>query len=275
MAGVILVLCDGLGDAPARSHMGFMEHLVEEGRATRFTSRAARPTNSRPNYETLHTGVSPAIHGVTSNLVVRRSERPNTFSLAAARGLSTAASAHSWMSELYVATPFDVHSHMEVISDTGPIHHGRFYIGDNTPDVDVFARAATLVSLYQPDYLLVHPMAVDNAGHEHGGASGEYAAAVSHQDELLATTIPAWTAHGYTVLVTGDHGHKPEGGHGGNSRDEVETPLYVASGTPGRGDTNVTVNHTQIAPAIWGRLGLIDTPQDVSAANGLLTGLTG
>lgn len=265
-AGVVLVMCDGLGDRPARLHMGFMEHLVEERQATRYTSVAARPTNSRPNYETLHTGVPPSVHGVTSNYISRRSHRPNTFSLAAEAGMTTAASAYSWISELYVEAPFDPHAHMEVIDPAGPIHHGRFYFLDETHDVEVFARAATLVAKYQPTYLLVHPMEVDHAGHEHGGQSHEYAEAVGVQDEMLATIVPGWIARGYTVLVTADHGHKPTGGHGGTSQDETLTPLYVASPQGGRGNTKQTVDHTQIAPTIWRLLGLDGTPSDAGEA---------
>jgi predicted AlkP superfamily pyrophosphatase or phosphodiesterase len=264
-AGVVLVMCDGLGDRPARLHMGFMEHLVEEGHATRYTSLAARPTNSRPNYETLHTGVGPSVHGVTSNYISRRSHRANTFSLESAAGLSTAASAYSWISELYVAAPFDPNAHMEVIDPSGPIHHGRFYFLDETPDAEVFARAATLVSRYAPSYLLVHPMAVDHAGHTHGGLSHEYAAAVGVQDELLATLVPGWVAAGYTVIVTADHGHKPSGGHGGTSEDETRTPLYVVAPGGGAGDTEQTVEHTRVAPTIWRLLGLSGTPVDAGA----------
>lgn len=260
---VVLVVCDGLGDRPARLHMGFMEHLVEERRATRYTSLAARPTNSRPNYETLHTGVSPSVHGITSNFVTRRSTRPNTFSLVAAAGLTTAASAYSWMSELYISAPFDPHTDMDSTDPDADIHHGRFYFVDETPDAEVFARGATLASRYQPDYLLIHPMGIDNAGHLHGGASHQYAETVGAQDDMLATVVPAWIAAGYTVLVTADHGHKPAGGHGGTSSDEVDTPLYVVSAEGGAGDTGESVDHTQIAPTIWWLLGLTDIPDDV------------
>jgi predicted AlkP superfamily pyrophosphatase or phosphodiesterase len=263
MGRVILVLSDGLGDTAARRHMGFLEHWVQEGRATRMVSRAAIPTNSRPNYETLHTGVSPAVHGITSNLVNRASHRPNTFSLAAEAGMTTAAVAYSWFSELYVRSPFDPSTDMEVADPAGTIHQGRFYFLDEHPDEDVFARAATLVVRYQPDYLLVHPMGADIAGHASGGASAAYASAIEKQDAILATAIPLWTALGYSVIVTSDHGHRSEGGHGGTEAEVVNTPLYLVpvSGT-GQGDLGVTVSHTRIAPTIWTALGLGTVPAD-------------
>ncbi len=265
MGRVILVLCDGLGDAAARLHMGYLEHLVEERSATRMTSRAAIPTNSRPNYETLHTGVGPLVHGITSNLVVRTSHRPNTFSLSAAAGLRTAAVAYSWVSELYVRAPFDPATDMEISSPSGPIHEGRFYFSDDQPDEDVFARGATLVSRHLPDYLLIHPMGCDNAGHENGGRSAEYAKVIERQDAILATAIPMWRAAGYTVVVTSDHGHRDEGGHGGTGHEVVHTPLYViAPDGEGAGDTGQTVSHVSLAPTIWSILGLADRPADAA-----------
>ncbi len=263
MTPVVLVLSDGLGDAAARLHMGYLEHLVEEGRATRFTSRAARPTNSRPNYETLHTGVVPAVHGVTSNLVVRESNRPNTFSLAAAAALVTAASAYSWVSELYVRAPFDPKTDMEVSDTGGDLHYGRFYFSDDEPDEEVFARATTLAFRYVPDYLLVHPMGCDHAGHAHGGSSHPYGQAIALQDAILAAVVPGWNAAGYTVVVTADHGHLGSGGHGGTADEVVNTPLYIvpASGD-GLGDTGETVDHTRVAPTIWRTLGIADPPPD-------------
>jgi hypothetical protein len=184
----------------------------------------------------------------------------NTFSLAAAAGLITAASAYSWFSELYIASPFNPLTDMETSDPNGPINHGRFYFSDHEPDREVIARAATLVHTYQPGYLLVHPMGVDHAGHSHGGRSSEYAAAVRQQDELLATVLPAWIGAGYTVVVTSDHGHLAEGGHGGTEDDVVSTPLYVMTPEGGRGDTGRTVPNTAVAPGIWARLGVGGDP---------------
>ncbi len=264
---MIFVLVDGLGDEPARRHMGFMEHLVAERRATRFTSRASLPTNSRPNYETLHTGVAPVTHGITSNLHQMRSARPNTFSLAAAAGRRTAAVAYSWVSELYVRAPFHPATDMETSDPSGHIHEGRFYFTDEYPDEEVYARAATVVSRFQPDYLLVHPMGCDIAGHAEGAASTRYAATVGRHDTILAGAVPGWLGLGYTVVVGSDHGHRHDGGHGGTEPEVVNTPLYVIpADRVGRGDTGAVVDHPQIAPTIWELMRLAGAPGDVARA---------
>src|SRR3972149_4577294 len=106
MGNVIMVVSDALRDDTAAQQMGYLQHLVEAGKATRYTVVAELPTMSRPLYETLHTGVPVSVHGVTNNRVVRRSSMPNVFEEAVRRGRTTGASAYWWFSELYNRVPF-------------------------------------------------------------------------------------------------------------------------------------------------------------------------
>ena len=263
---VVLVLCDGLGDAVARSRMGYLEHLTESGLASRFVSRAALPTASRINYETIDTGLLPHAHGITSNHVVRLSSSPNLFTLASGAGLKTAAVALFFISELYHKSPYDPLVDTEYDDPSSPIQHGRFYLQLDQPDGEVIWGGVALSKRFAPDYLLVHPLGVDHAGHEHARDSTAYRNAVRKQDDYLAVAIPQWQEAGYAVLVIGDHGHNADKDHGGTSDEERYVPLYAIPLTgDGRGDTGETVDHTQIAPTICGLLGL-DTPDTMTAA---------
>jgi predicted AlkP superfamily pyrophosphatase or phosphodiesterase len=253
---VVLVILDGVGDDVARDRMGYMEHLAEEGVAGRFTSRAALPTVSRPNYETIHTGVRPHVHGIVSNLNTRVSTLPNIFSLSREAGLTTAAVAFHWVSELYHRAPFDPFVDLEYDDPDSDINHGRFYFKPGQPDRDVIWGGVALSKRFAPDYLLVHALGADHAGHTHGGHSVEYRAAVAGQDYDLAIAIPHWRDAGYTVLVTADHGHNSED-HGGTSEEERNVPLYAVPPTDrevaAAGDI---LEQTQIAPTICELLGL-------------------
>jgi predicted AlkP superfamily pyrophosphatase or phosphodiesterase len=60
---VILIVSDALRDDTAAQQMGYLPHLVEEEKATRYTVIAEMPTMSRPMYETLHTGMPVCVHG--------------------------------------------------------------------------------------------------------------------------------------------------------------------------------------------------------------------
>ena len=252
-----MVLCDGLGDSHARDHMGYMEHLVEEELATRYTSRAVLPTMSRPNYESLHTGVAPHRHGKTSNHVEGMSTMPNVFSLADAAGLQTAAVAYHWFSELYHRAPFDPVEDSEFDHADGGITFGRFYRSEEQPDAEIVIRGELLAERFRPAYLLVHPMAIDHAGHVHGHGSAEYRHAIGHLDELLATAIPRWLGLGYSVIVTADHGHDDHRHHGGTEDKVRNVPLYVVSvGGGGAGASDEVVSHLQVAPTLLELLGV-------------------
>ena len=67
---------------------------------------------------------------------------------------------------------------------------------------------------------------VDEAGHKHGALSPEYFDAIERIDgyvaqlhDALETRVAAKSEKWLIVLVT-DHGHRDEGGHGGDSPQE-------------------------------------------------------
>lgn len=211
MSKVILVLIDGLGYQTCVEHCGYLEGLVHAGAATRWRLSTALPSMSRPLYETVHTGLTPHDHGVTTNKTVRPSKVESIFSVARAAGRRTGAAAYSWFSELYNGTPFTPARDMECNDESRPIQHGRFYTADTYPDVDLVHRAAALASQYAPDYLLVHPMGCDTIGHQYGGDSPQYRTQASRIDALLAGVIPDWMEAGYHICVTADHGMNADG----------------------------------------------------------------
>jgi hypothetical protein len=105
-------------------------------------------------------------------------------------------------------------------------------------------------------------MGVDHAGHSHGARSNQYAEAAGLQDDILATLVPLWLEGGYRVLVTSDHGHTAEGGHGGTEPEVTDTPLYLIDPRGGRGDLDEAVDNTAVAATVWQWLGLEGTPAD-------------
>ena len=147
---VILVLSDGLRYDTAVESMGYLGHLVEARRASLYKVQGEMPSISRPMYETIHTGLPVSEHGIVSNLVVRRSSKPNIFSAAVDAGRTTAAAAYGWFSELYNRAPFDRIQDREVDDPSLLIQHGRFYIEDDYPDAELFASAAMLDSPLLP-----------------------------------------------------------------------------------------------------------------------------
>jgi len=262
---VVLVLSDGLRYDTAVQQMGFLYHLLESKLASLYKMIAELPAVSRPLYETTHTGLPVFEHGITSNQVVRRSNVPNVFQVAKDAGKTTAAAAYSWFSELYNCAPYDIIDDREVDDESLLIQHGRFYSYDEFPDVELFAFGVMLMRRFNPDYLLIHPMGVDNAGHLFGADSREYRRAVVKQDVILANQIFSWVDGGYTIIVTGDHGMNNDHGHNGNTPAEREVPLFIIRpGISGKGDTGEVLSQLQLAPTICKLLG-ISIPKTMKA----------
>jgi len=257
MSKVIFILSDGLRYDTAVEQMGFLGHLVESNLADLYKIVGELPTMSRPMYETTHTGLPVIEHGVYSNYVVRRSNQPNIFQAMRDAGKTTAAVAYSWFSELYNRAPYDMIEDRQVDDDSLLIQHGRFYSDDAYPDTELFATSAMLVRKYAPDYLLIHPMGMDDTGHKYGADSEEYRIHAIRQDVILAKLIPEWLDLGYSILVTGDHGMNNDKMHGGTTPDVREVPLYIIRpNTLGAGNTNETVSHLQLAPTICEMVGV-------------------
>jgi bisphosphoglycerate-independent phosphoglycerate mutase (AlkP superfamily) len=115
-----------------------------------------------------------------------------------------------------------------------------------------------LVRKFYPDYLLVHPMGMDDIGHKYSADSSEYRRNAIHQDVALANLFPEWMERGYNIIVTGDHGMNADHGHGGTTPDMREVPLFlIRPGVPGEGDTGKMLSQLKIAPTVCK---LLDVP---------------
>lgn len=223
---VILIILDGLRFDVAQFSMGFLTHLLEVSQASLYKVITELPTLSRPLYEVLLTGTPVSINGITTNSIARRSHQVSLFQLARQQGLTTAAAAYHWFSELYNQYPFDPFTDREQHHLDRSIQHGKFYFEDAYPDSHLFADAEVLRQDWQPDLMLVHPMGLDYAGHNFGSDSKQYRKQALSTDSLLAQYLPVWRSAGYEILITADHGMNADGQHGGNLPDVREVPLF-------------------------------------------------
>lgn len=231
-AKLIVVVLDGLRYDAARKYLGYMEHLVEQGEVSCYRVESQLPSLSRPLYEVLLTGTPVAQNGITANHIVRLSREESVFHLATKAGLRTAAAAYHWVSELYNRAPFNLVEDRHQHDESQPVQHGMFYFEDHYPDSHLFLDAEHLRTAYDPNFLYIHSMNIDDMGHKHGGESKEYAGAVRMADGLLASLVPLWRSQGYQVIVTSDHGMNGEGQHGGTEPEERQVPLYVFGELP-------------------------------------------
>ncbi|WP_068617620.1 alkaline phosphatase family protein [Paenibacillus tuaregi] len=226
MAKVIMIVLDGLKYETARASMGYLNHLVEASKAACYKVKSELPSLSRPLYEVLLTGTPSSVNGITANHIVRLSKQKSLFHLAAEKGLTTAAAAYYWVSELYNRAPFDRIEDREQHDVKLPIQHGKFYFDDGYPDSHLFVDAEILRRQHAPDFLYIHPMGIDDIGHKFSSDSREYRGKALEADMILATFLPLWMSLGYEIIVTSDHGMNKDGQHGGTGEEERDVPLY-------------------------------------------------
>ncbi|MBP6116136.1 MAG: alkaline phosphatase family protein [Neisseriaceae bacterium] len=224
---VILGVLDGLNARVASECMGFLQALCAAGQGRMYTLECALPSLSRPLYEAILTGVAPVHSGIVHNGVSRLSQQQSIFHYARAAGLTTAAAAYHWVSELYNASPYVPRQHRHTQNTALPIQYGCFYHRDDYPDDHLLLDAEHLRQQHQPDFLLFHSMNIDDAGHHAGLDSAAYRNAARRMDGYLSEYLPDWLAAGHQIVLTADHGMNTDRSHGGTLPEERQVPLFV------------------------------------------------
>lgn len=223
----ILVVLDGLNYQVARDAMGYLQAQCAEGRGRLYQLECALPSLSRPLYECILTGITPVVSGIVNNQVDRLSTQRSIFHYARDAGLTTAAAAYHWVSELYNRSPWQAARDRHTEDASLPIQYGHFYSDDGYPDSHLFEDAESLRLRFNPDFLLIHPMNIDDAGHKFGLSTPQYRNRARMADGYLSHWMPGWLEEGYQVVVTADHGMNDDRSHGGILPEERQVPLFV------------------------------------------------
>lgn len=260
-AKLLLIVLDGL---PWRNwrYMGNLEGWVQSGAAQMWHMRSVLPSTSASCYASIHTGVPPQEHGILSNEVVFKVEKPDIFSEISRAGGKTGAVTHSFWSVFFNRSPFDYIRDIEYDEPDGPIHHGRFHtmtgyndFNQMTPsDADLFATLTMLTERFSIDYGILHTCTLDSMGHRFGHECTAMDKALFTIDAQLAAFLPRWLSNGYEVIVTADHGQTDRGHHGGHDDVQQDFALYYFG--PAKGPkADVLLDQLQLAPTVLKRLG--------------------
>nr|BFD96032.1 hypothetical protein KitaXyl93_73920 [Kitasatospora sp. Xyl93] len=140
----------------------------------------------------------------------------------------------------------------------GNVFNGRadLRLQESENDAKAAADAADYLAHGNPDTTFLHVDQVDEAGHNHGGASAEYLAALHSADTLVGQVLqavksrPTYASEDWLILVTTDHGHTDAGGHGGNSANERQTFLIADGAGYTPGSRRYDVKPVDIAPTV-------------------------
>lgn len=223
---VVLIVVDGLRRDRAEG-MASARRLAEHGQCR--ISDQGDYTVSRPVYSLLSTGVEVDRSGSRNNDLTTPLAAESFWEVARRAGLRVRGSSHlSWWRQLF-PRGFDQYRHL-------PDQDANVFA--SSPEDD----ARFDVDLYHPDY-------VDEAGHAYGASSPEYTAAVARADREISGLLDRLDLARDDVILTSDHGHRAEGGHGG-AQPELREVLACFGGP----DVKRRVGTTAGAPPFDGRL---------------------
>ncbi len=269
---VLLIILDGQPWRTARRLNGNLEGWVASGEARVWRMRSVLPSISASCYASIHTGVTPQVHGVWSNETLFRVDCPDIFGQVRKAGGRTGAVTHSFWSIFFNRAPWDSVRDIEYDDPDGPISHGRFHtmtgysaMNQMTPcDADLFATLTTLTERFAIDYGILHTCTLDSMGHRFGQDCIEMDHACALIDGMLAQFIPRWRAAGYEVAVTADHGQSDRGHHGGRGDDQQDVAFYWFGSGDGPAPDEI-LDQLALAPTLLGRMGA-EVPDTMQAA---------
>ena len=176
------------------------------------------PSNTLPAHISMLSGYAPEDHGVMwDDYAPARGPIlvPTLFSAARAKGLRTA---------MIVGK-----EKFTTFRDTGACDTWMLAAPD---DDDVAGRVPTALGA-RPDLLFVHLPDVDLVGHSKQWMSQEYLAAVRRADAAVGRIVASLSPD-TTIIVTADHGGRPEG-HGSDNPQDTTIPWVIAGPSTAKG----------------------------------------
>ncbi|MGW4793235.1 alkaline phosphatase family protein [Nonomuraea sp. NPDC004297] len=186
-------------------------------------------TDSGPGWSSIATGVWPDKHGVVDNGFAQQQflKFPDFLTRAkSARPDLTTSAFFSWAALAEHGAFGPAIDHRLVLDG--------YADGWAACDRRVAEAAERHLTAQDPDAVFVYLGDTDEVAHDLGPHCPEYAAALRTQDAYLGRLLdairarPSYPDERWTVLVTTDHGHVDEGGHGGVS-DEERTVFVIAN----------------------------------------------
>jgi predicted AlkP superfamily pyrophosphatase or phosphodiesterase len=198
-------------------------------------------TISGPSWSTILTGATNDQHQVLDNDFNGHQLHlyPDFLTLASAKNprVRTFAAA-GWLPLLDPRSPAPIIRERKMDQLAG--RHVTFYkdgdtLGYETVDAEVAAFAQNHISLEGPELNFVYFSQVDEFGHKYGALDDPYFDALGRVDqqvknlhEVIEDRVKNFGEE-WIVLITTDHGHLDEGGHGGDS-DQERSSFLIAYG---------------------------------------------
>lgn len=224
-----------------------IDAIAEQGFLRSIRVNDAGPTISGPCWSTITTGVLAPVHQIWNNEISPNNLAANPDFIHLAR---TTLGAATFVGGAWPPLVSDAHGG-PILADGGLLPGGAHPSGIeawHTADQAVTDAAVTFLSDHQPapTASFVYLGGCDAVAHDLGVAE-DYRAFIEASDRRVAQVMAAVDARtdraneDWLVIVVTDHGHRDEGGHGGDS--DLERTAWIAacgSDVPAAGSSSET-----------------------------------
>jgi hypothetical protein len=242
---VIIVVADGLRLDASRQ----MQNVnALRARGADRVMRVGHPSLSLPGWTVIGTGAWQEEHGQTTNFDGHPTPMDSIFLAARRRGLSTALTGDEAWSTLFKGQVDTI------MVEAGPADPHRDVDGVRKQDDAIEADAIKMLKENNPNLLLIHFTAPDNAYHGYGVFSPQAQRAVQDVDGRIGRLLQVIDLSKTTIFFTADHGHIDRGGHGG-PEEVVLNVGFVAAGKAIKPGTYDRALQADIAPTAATLLG--------------------
>ena len=220
---VYLIGVDGAGIFFKDTATPSIDRIFESGAVT-YSAVTAEPSISAQCWGSMLIGVTPDVHGLTNGK-------------AETMPYPTDSPYPTLFRRLREAYPECV---LASFSNWSPINRGIAEQNvnvhfDSAGDAELTDRIVSYLNENDPDFLFVQLDDVDGAGHHHGYGAEGHLDAITRADcqvgKIYDTLAERGLLEDALFIVTADHGGTPEGGHGGDSNEELKIFFGAAGKT--------------------------------------------
>jgi len=242
---LVLIVIDGLSLEASRE----MSSLnILRGYGSDMVALTPQPSLSYPTWTTILSGAPPDISGVTTNWYEQAVPVETLLDVCIAAGVTSGVVGPEDFETLYLegyaGSPL-------LTTDLSPPAEDGSYMG-----TALVNDAIAMMDARNPRFLVLHLPDADNTAHDFGADSDEYAQIVGRIDTDVSRLVERLQDDRTTFVITADHGHIAEGGHGG-WEDEVTRVPAVLVGRGVASQRNELMQQADIAPTV---AALLDVP---------------